>query len=156
MYTKEYDAMRLSIVLDKIDAAIDAHFSAHYDWYRQYVNVMQLMNMLRILPYAHEEKVVQYLVNVLSSLVDKGQGTGDKGHGTRDKRQEFRDMGQRTLIMPIAANKPDYAYCMPRVFQMAEDGTMMCIHALLSLDLTKYDHIYICLLYTSPSPRDTR
>lgn len=148
MYTKEYDAMRLSIVLDKIDAAIDAHFSAHYDWYRQYVNVMQLMNMLRILPYAHEEKVVQYLVNVLSSLVDKGQGTGDKGHGTRDKRQEFRDMGQRTLIMPIAANKPDYAYCMPRVFQMAEDGTMMCIHALLSLDLTKYDHIYITTLRT--------
>lgn len=70
MYTKRYDAIRLHIILNKIDTEIDTYFSTKYKWYREYYNVMQLMNILRILPYAHEEKVIAYLKNELNSILN--------------------------------------------------------------------------------------
>ena len=48
--------------------------------------------------------------------------------------------------MPIAANKPEYATRIPRVFLIAEDGVMHCIRALKSLDLSRFNHIYITIL----------
>ena len=71
MYTKRYDAVRLHIVLDKIDREIDTYFSNKYEWYRTYYPIMQLMNILRILPYAHEEKVIEFLKSTLEELLDK-------------------------------------------------------------------------------------
>lgn len=69
MYTKPYDAVRLRIICDKIDTEIDAYFKNKYEWYRIYYPVVQFMNILRILPYAHEKKVVTYLQNILNSLL---------------------------------------------------------------------------------------
>lgn len=71
MYTKSYDAVRLHIICDKIDSEIDGYFSKKYDWYRDNYRTVQLMNILRILPYAHEEKVISYLQNILNSLLDE-------------------------------------------------------------------------------------
>lgn len=71
MYTKKYDAVRLHIVCDKIDREIDGYFSQRYQWYRDNYKVMQLMNILRILPYAKEINVVQYLQFVLNGLLDE-------------------------------------------------------------------------------------
>ena len=51
---------------EKIDKAIDDYFSAHYQWYRQYYMPLQLMNFLRILQYAHDEKVIAYLKRVIA------------------------------------------------------------------------------------------
>ena len=56
MYTKRYDAVRLGIICDKIDHEIDLYFSNKYQWYTDHYRTVQLMNILRILPYAHEEK----------------------------------------------------------------------------------------------------
>ena len=69
MYTKQYDAVRLRIVCDKIDCEIDAYFSEKYPWYANNYKTMQLMNILRILPYVHEERVVNYLKNILKDLL---------------------------------------------------------------------------------------
>lgn len=69
MYTKPYDAVRLRIICDKIDSEIDSYFSQKYDWYRDNYRIVQLMNILRILPYAHEENVIDYLQNILISLL---------------------------------------------------------------------------------------
>ena len=69
MYTKPYDAVRLRIICDKIDSEIDSYFSHKYEWYRGNYRVVQLMNILRILPYAHEENVIIYLQNILKSLL---------------------------------------------------------------------------------------
>ena len=69
MYTKRYDAVRLGIICDKIDHEIDLYFSNKYQWYTDHYRTVQLMNILRILPYAHEEKVVCYLKNILNSLL---------------------------------------------------------------------------------------
>lgn len=68
MYTKTYDQIRLQIVCKKIDEEIDQYFS-HYEWYKYYYQMFQLMNMLRILQYAHEEKVISYLKEQIKSLL---------------------------------------------------------------------------------------
>lgn len=69
MYTKPYDAVRLSIVNQAIDSRIDAYFSEHYRWYVDYYQPMQLMNFLRVLQYAHEDTVIEYLKRVITSLL---------------------------------------------------------------------------------------
>lgn len=69
MYTKLYDAVRLRIVCDKIDREIDSYFLGKYQWYADNYKTMQLMNILRILPYAHEQRVVNYLKNILKDLL---------------------------------------------------------------------------------------
>lgn len=68
MYQQPYDALRLKLISQYIDEKLDEHFS-RYEWYKQYYGIMQLMNMLRILPYAKEEKVVNYLLRVINTLV---------------------------------------------------------------------------------------
>lgn len=146
MYTKPYDIIRLRIICNKIDTEIDEYFARKYQWYSDNYHVLQLMNLLRILPYAHEEKIFTYLVNVLNGLLDeikKGVRLEDNMVVESTSNIESK---QRTLIMPIGANKPDYEHRMPRVFQMAEDGTMQCIKALQSLDLEKFAKIYITIL----------
>lgn len=71
MYTKPYDAVRLHIICDKIDSEIDSYFSHKYEWYDKYYSIVQLMNILRVLPYAKEKRVVEYLQNILNSLLDE-------------------------------------------------------------------------------------
>ena len=71
MYTKRYDAVRLRIVCDKIDHEIDSYFTEKYTWYGNHYKTMQLMNILRILPYAHEEKVISYLKTILREMLDE-------------------------------------------------------------------------------------
>lgn len=69
MYTKRYDSARLGIICDKIDFEINNYFGNKYSWYIDYYRIMQLMNILRILPYAHEKKVIDYLKNILKNLL---------------------------------------------------------------------------------------
>lgn len=148
MYTKPYDAVRLRIICDKIDQEIDSYFVRKYQWYSDNYLTMQLMNILRILPYAHEEKVIDYLINILNDLLD--QLDTDEVHPVTNKeislRSSSKEQKMHTLIMPIANNKPDYEYRIPHVFQLAKDGTMLCIKALQSLELSKFDRIYITIL----------
>ncbi len=68
MYQQPYDALRLKLISEYMDERLDKHFS-QYEWYRVHYEVLQLMNMLRILPYAKEEKVVEYLKRVIKTLV---------------------------------------------------------------------------------------
>ena len=66
MYHKPFDKVRLSIISEKIDTAIDEYFSGKYEWYRKYYMPLQLMNFLRILQYGKEEKVIAYLKRVIA------------------------------------------------------------------------------------------
>ena len=67
MYSGECDSTRLKIVADKIDTEI-YNFASQFDWFRYY-KIFQLMNFLRILQYAHERKVIDYLKNVINDLL---------------------------------------------------------------------------------------
>ncbi len=68
MYNGEVDMVRLNIISNKIDKEIDNYY-LKYDWYKKYYSVFQLMNFLRILQYAKEEKVIKYLKNVLKQML---------------------------------------------------------------------------------------
>lgn len=50
------------------------------------------------------------------------------------------------LIVPIAADKPEYEYTLPYVFNFADDGVLLCIKAIQGLDLGKFDKIYFVIL----------
>lgn len=69
MYNKPFDKVRLSIISEKIDTAIDEYFTGKYQWYREYYMPLQLMNFLRILQYGHDDKVIAYLKRVISSQI---------------------------------------------------------------------------------------
>lgn len=66
MYNKPFDKVRLSIISERIDKAIDEYFTEKYQWYREYYMPLQLMNFLRILQYGHDDKVITYLKRVIS------------------------------------------------------------------------------------------
>lgn len=61
MYVNPIDIIRLKIVMSKIDNEIDNYFGSRYGWYREYYHPLQLMNFLRILQYAHDPAVIEYL-----------------------------------------------------------------------------------------------
>lgn len=68
MYNGDVDLVRLNIISNKIDREIDKYYSK-YDWYKKYYSIFQLMNFLRILQYAKDEKVTNYLKNVINSML---------------------------------------------------------------------------------------
>lgn len=52
----------------------------------------------------------------------------------------------KTIIVPIAADKPEYDEIMPHVFRMNNSGFMLCIAGLLGLNLDIVDNIYFTIL----------
>ncbi len=70
MYSKPYDKTRLKIIASTIDSKFDEMF-VQYEWYTRYYDMFQLMNFLRILQYAQEEKVINYLKETLTNLLKK-------------------------------------------------------------------------------------
>ena len=151
MYTKRYDEVRLHIVLNKIDREIDAYFSNKYRWYREYYPVMQLMNILRILPYAHEEKVIKYLKNTLQAILD-GLNSSISSNGLKEedtqtvKSSYTSNLQKHSLLVPVAADKPEYANGLPYVFGLDKDGVIICIKSIMGLELDKFDNIYFTIL----------
>lgn len=53
---------------------------------------------------------------------------------------------QLSLIVPMAADKPEYEHTMPYVFNFSDDGILLCIKAIQGLALSKFEHIYFVIL----------
>ena len=51
-----------------------------------------------------------------------------------------------SLIVPIAADKPEYEHTLPYVFNFAEDGVLLCIKSVQGLNLSKFQKIYFVIL----------
>lgn len=51
-----------------------------------------------------------------------------------------------SLIVPIAADKPEYEHTMPYLFNFDETGVLLCVKSIMGLDLSKFDGIYFVLL----------
>lgn len=73
MYTGNYDNTRLNIICNKIDKELDKCFRK-YNWYCMYYNIFQLLNFLRILQYAHDERVIAYLKKVIKEIISSYNG----------------------------------------------------------------------------------
>lgn len=71
MFIGKFDQTRLQIVSTRIDEAIHSRFSK-YGWYRDYYQCFQLMNFLRILQYAKEERVAVFLSKIINQLLKGG------------------------------------------------------------------------------------
>lgn len=50
------------------------------------------------------------------------------------------------LIIPAAADKPEYEHTMPYIFALDQNGYPICIKAIQGLDLTMFTHIYYVIL----------
>ena len=70
MYNKKFDKIRLKIIFDYIDTKINDYFRNNEYYYKTY-NVLQLMNILRILPYVKKESVRDFLYSVIDELLNK-------------------------------------------------------------------------------------
>ena len=70
MYTKRYDVVRLNMIFNYIDNHIDSYFNEHNKYYSDYYETLQIMNILRILPYVKKESVRDFVLNILSSFVE--------------------------------------------------------------------------------------
>lgn len=55
-------------------------------------------------------------------------------------------MKQCSLIVPIAADKPEYESHIPFVFRMDDSGTMYCLKAIQGLELSSFEKIHITIL----------
>ena len=146
MYAKRYDKVRLRIVLDKIDKEIDRYFSDKYAWYRDYYKVMQLMNILRILPYAHEEKVIAYLKDILVSILDEIEGREVAVEMSAEDQVLLSESSLKNLIVPVAADKAEYHEGLPYVFGLDGDGVIICLKSILGLDVKQFDNVYFTVL----------
>ncbi len=69
MYGNTFDRTRHQITLEWIDRNLDDYFS-RYDWYNNHYGTFQLMNFLRILQYAHQTDVIDYLINKINLILD--------------------------------------------------------------------------------------
>lgn len=68
MYMKSFDKIRLNIISNKIDQAINSHFSK-YEWYNKYYKLFQLINFLRIIQYASDSIVIKYLNDIIKKMI---------------------------------------------------------------------------------------
>ena len=51
-----------------------------------------------------------------------------------------------TLIVPIAADKADYAHKLPQPFRLDDEGTMYCVKAITGMPLEEIEDIYFVIL----------
>lgn len=53
---------------------------------------------------------------------------------------------KNSLIVPAAADKPEYNNKLPYVFALGEDGIIVCIKSIMGLALSQFDAIYFTIL----------
>jgi len=162
MYEGEYDKTRFNIIASKIDEELNRLFS-RYNWYVKYYDLFQLMNLLRVLQYGHEEKVVVYLCEEISKILD-GIECKREYENVGECKRKYEKVGEsdtlvpsqtisnssntqkQSLLIPIAADKPEYDEIMPHVFRMNNQGIMLCVAGIMGLELDAFDKIYFTIL----------
>lgn len=55
-------------------------------------------------------------------------------------------MKTNNLIVPIAADKPEYEHSLPHIFEADEQGTMLCVKSILGLNLDNFENIWFTIL----------
>ena len=51
-----------------------------------------------------------------------------------------------SLIVPLCADKPEYEYNLPYLFNFSPDGLSLCIKSVQGLSLDRFDAIYFTIL----------
>ncbi len=53
---------------------------------------------------------------------------------------------KRSLIVPIAADSAEYETVMPYLFALTQEGLMLCVSAIMGLDIASFDGVYFTIL----------
>lgn len=139
MYENQYDKLRLKIVCEKIDKEIDG-YARKYSWYCDYYEIYQLMNLLRVLQYAKEERVITYLKTEIGKmLLNKQPIVVEESINTH-----VSPCKKFSLIVPAAADTDDES--LPYVFNLNGKGFMLCVDAIRGLNLEVFTDIYFTIL----------
>ena len=69
MYSGKLDITRMNILFDKLDKTIDNYFSK-YDFYSNYERIFSILNLLRILQYAKNNNIINYIKKELKNNYD--------------------------------------------------------------------------------------
>lgn len=67
MVENSYNKVRVNTVFKYIDNKITNYFKC-YDWFVSYYNILQYINILRILPYTKTKEVHDFLVKILNKI----------------------------------------------------------------------------------------
>jgi len=67
LYPHAFDGPRMAMVMDYLDRGFSAAF-AERPYYRSYYRLFQFLNFYRILPYATDPDVAQFVINVVDGL----------------------------------------------------------------------------------------
>lgn len=140
MYVKPYDKLRLKIICEKIDHEIDGYFSK-FEWYKRYYKDYQLLNLLRILQYAKDSIVVNYLKTEICRILSPMQETA-----MELSMKDNAGTKGFSLIVPAAADNTSQPDTMPYVFSLDQSGIMLCIRSIQGLNLSAFDNIYFTIL----------
>ena len=150
MFSGTCDLIRLQTVAKKIDRDI-VEYASQFPWYENY-HLLQLMNFLRILQYAKEESVMEFLKSTLHGLLDEKSDnqTTDKSEVQTNSNNTTQEQSNHhfSLIIPAAADKPHYEEEIPFIFTLNRRGISHCIEAIQGLDLSQFDNIYITILHS--------
>lgn len=65
----DFNRLRMQSIMRKVDAMIDAHCQ-QYPFYHAYYKLFQVMNLMRILPYAKQPHVVDSVCDALATLLE--------------------------------------------------------------------------------------
>lgn len=68
MADASYNKAHIGIVLKYLDSRIDEYYSEYAEFYNKYYNMLQYINILRILPYVKEQKTYEYVCGILDSI----------------------------------------------------------------------------------------
>ena len=67
LYERSYDNTKIAMLLCYLDEMIDKHFM-QYEFYRKYYTIFQKINLFRILPYAKDNHIFDYVVTEILNL----------------------------------------------------------------------------------------
>lgn len=142
MYTKSYDRLRLKIICNKIDRDVDKYFQK-YDWYNNFYVLYQLLNLLRILQYAKEKKVISYLKKEIAKVL---KVEAEACHFRNYSLEKTKQSDKFSLIVPAAADSEEHPEAMPYIFSLDSSGIMLCLRSIQGLNLKVFDNIYFTIL----------
>ena len=147
LYIRPYDELRMRIISEKIDCELNRYFHK-YQWYDDYYDDFQLLNLLRVLQYAHEENVIDFLkTHIKEILGTKHAEPNDNDYydlNCEDTNESSHD--SFNLIIPAAGCNKNAKESMPYIFALDQAGYMLSIKSVMGLDLTPFDNIYFTIL----------
>jgi hypothetical protein len=80
----QFDVTKVKIGLKYLDKLLDKHFSNHYQCYRDSYVPFQILNFLRIIPYATDENTIQFLKKSIRDMIICSQSSSRRQDNQHD------------------------------------------------------------------------